>query len=59
MRFFPLPPNKHSYDSKCFDLAEAFLGDEPHIPKEATGDLAQEIQQCIEDFIDDWKATTP
>lgn len=39
-----------SYDTKCYDLAEAFLDDEPHL-KAKTGELAQLIQTTIEDWI--------
>lgn len=41
-----------AYDSKCYDLAEAFLEDEPHLNTEGRRDeLAQLIQTTIEDFI--------
>lgn len=41
-----------AYDNKCWDLAEAFLQDEPHLNTEARCDmLAQIIQTAIEDFI--------
>ena len=41
-----------SYDQKCFDLAEAFLSDEPHLATaKRTNELAQIIQSAIEDFI--------
>ena len=40
------------YDSKCFDLAVAFLGDHPELDTEINRDqLAQDIQQAIENFI--------
>jgi hypothetical protein len=45
---------QYSFDSKCWDLAEVFLSDERIKPEErekVTNDLAQEIQQVIEDFI--------
>jgi hypothetical protein len=41
-----------TYDSKCFDLAEAFLQDELHLDTfKRTEALAALIQQTIEDFI--------
>lgn len=43
-----------SVDSKSWDLAEYFLEEEPikdEDRKRVTDILAQEIQQCIEDFI--------
>lgn len=41
-----------AYDLKCYDLAEDFLGDEPHLNTEKRRDeLAQIIQTAIEDFI--------
>lgn len=41
-----------AYDSKCFDLAEAFLSDEPLLNKpEYTKELAQHIQYEIESYI--------
>jgi len=41
------------YDSKCYDLAEAFLSDEPEVnTAENRHVLAQLIQQAIEDFIE-------
>jgi hypothetical protein len=47
----PKAPTK-TYDSKCWDLAEVFLSDEPHL---STTDrieaLAVIIQEAIEDFI--------
>lgn len=43
----------NTYDQKCYDLAEAFLSDEPHLNTEKYRDLlAKEIQQAIEDFIE-------
>lgn len=40
------------YDSKCRDLADAFLSDEPHLHTiDRIEALALEIQQVIEDFI--------
>lgn len=50
-----------TYDTKCQDLAEAFLSDEPDLrTAENTKDLAQLIQITIEDFIEaarrDWSA---
>lgn len=41
-----------SYDSKCYDLAAAFLHDSPDINTEKNrNDLAQTIQTNIEDWI--------
>ena len=41
-----------SYDSKCYDLAAAFLADLPDIDTEINRcELAQVIQQTIEDEI--------
>lgn len=41
-----------AYDTKCYDLAEAFLEDEPHLNTEWRRDmLAQVIQTAIQDFI--------
>lgn len=40
------------YDTKCHDLASAFLADTPDINTEASRDkLAQHIQTAIEDWI--------
>lgn len=43
-----------SYDSKCYDLAEAFLEDRPisHDHEIRIGLLAQHIQTSIEDWLD-------
>jgi hypothetical protein len=43
-----------SYDDKCYDLAEAFLSDEPLAgfnTDARCGKLAQAIQNAIEDFL--------
>jgi hypothetical protein len=41
-----------TYDSKCWDLAAAFLADEDDLNTPAAKHaLALEIQQCIEDEI--------
>lgn len=41
-----------SYDSRCYELAEIFLSDEPGLNNDAAKRaLALEIQQCIEDEI--------
>ena len=46
--------SKHLYDSQCFDLAEAFLRDEPDLYNERVlEELSWEIQQTIESFIED------
>lgn len=40
-----------SYDPKCYELAEYFFDDAP-IPQRATrGELAQIIQDAIEDYL--------
>jgi hypothetical protein len=40
-----------SYDSKCFDLADTFLQDHPHLwTGRRIGELAQVIQDAIEDY---------
>lgn len=41
-----------SYDSRCYDLAEIFLSDEPtlNVPRHFH-ELAQDIQIAIEDYI--------
>lgn len=42
-----------SYDVKCLDLATAFLADEPDLNTDLhRGRLAQEIQDCIENYIE-------
>lgn len=41
-----------AYDSKCYDLAEAFLEDSPHLNGDRRrGELAQLIQSTIEGYI--------
>lgn len=41
-----------TYDSKCYDLASAFLSDTPDINTESSRDkLSAHIQQTIEDWI--------
>jgi len=41
-----------SYDSKCYELAEHFLQDSPHINTEATRHrFAQYIQTGVEDWL--------
>lgn len=41
------------YDTKCYDLAEAFLEDTPHLNTEARRKaLASDIQDAIDTFID-------
>lgn len=40
------------YDSRCYELGRIFLGDEPELLTDENADeLAQEIQDVIEDFI--------
>lgn len=42
-----------AYDTRCYDLAEIFLEDEPHLNTEKRRDaLAQWIQHAIESFIE-------
>lgn len=42
-----------TFDSKCYELAEYFLQDEPSLNTEAAKTtLAAEIQQCIENEIE-------
>lgn len=44
---------KRTYDSRCYDLAETFLEDTPHLNTESRRDeLATMIQQQIESFIE-------
>jgi len=45
-------------DRKVFELAEAFLEDEPTIGKERTIELARDIQQAIEDWIQAYRPRT-
>ena len=41
------------FDTKCYDLAAAFLEDEPELNTEQIrNELAGDIQQCIEDYIE-------
>ena len=45
------------YDIKCYELAKAFLADEPELETHADCDaIAQAIQDCIEDEIADRKS---
>ena len=49
-----------TYDTKCYELAEHFLSDEPEINDESNRrDLAAFIQTAIEDWITDAQAPTP
>lgn len=42
------------FDPKCFDLAEAFLEDHPHLRNERrSNELAQIIQTAIDEYIAD------
>lgn len=41
-----------SYDSECERLADHFLQEVPHT-EEQRNDLAQEIQETVEDFLGD------
>jgi hypothetical protein len=51
--FEPLLEGFLMYDSRCLDLAEYFLADERNHPDYAdlTAELAQRIQDAVEDFI--------
>ena len=45
---------RKTYDEKCWDLANAFLDDEPHLQTaDNFNELASLIQSTIEDFIAD------
>jgi hypothetical protein len=39
-----------SYDSACYRLAEEFLSEYQNLPSRRIGELAQRIQDTIEDF---------
>ncbi len=45
-----------TFDSKCYDLASAFLEDEPFASEAKCIRLAALLQQTIEDFIADERA---
>lgn len=46
-----------SYDSQCYDLAEAFLSDiQNPVNKDDAHKLAQDIQDVIEDYLSDVEA---
>lgn len=41
-----------TFDSRCYDLASAFLEDEPNLfTEQGCTELAKRIQQAVEDFI--------
>jgi hypothetical protein len=45
-------PSKPTYDEKCYDLAAAFLEDEPYLLTERNNvDLAAVIQSAIEEWL--------
>lgn len=47
-----MPKRRPTYDPMCYDLAVAFLADEPELDTEDNRDtIANSIQQCIEDEI--------
>jgi hypothetical protein len=51
---------RHGFDAKCYELAKAFLSDEPEIDNEVNrADLAQSIQTAIEDGIEYMKPDPP
>jgi hypothetical protein len=45
-----MPPKPRSYDSTCEELAEAFLADHQPFTHAEKEDLAQTIQNAIEDW---------
>lgn len=45
-----------SYDAKCYDLAEAFLKEAGYDNTIDKDQLAQAIQDCIEDYLCDLDA---
>ncbi len=47
-----------SYDEKCYDLAEAFLSDEPSL-RWNVKNLAQAIQDTIEQWIQQERKDNP
>jgi hypothetical protein len=49
LRFTP------TYDSKCYDLAEHFLQDDP-AKQAVAGELAAHIQRAIEDWFEENRA---
>lgn len=44
-----------AFDRRCFELAEVFLEDEPLL-RDRVSDLAQRIQEAIEEWIETEKA---
>jgi len=42
-----------SYDVKCEELAKSFLEDEGNATEKRVKELAQAIQDCIEDWLED------
>ena len=45
---------KYSYDEKCDELARYFMSDGEDVPEEAIADLAQSIQDAIENWFVGW-----
>lgn len=41
-----------SFDKRCWDLAAVFLEDHPNLGSEHTDQLAEAIQECIEDYLE-------
>jgi hypothetical protein len=57
MNVMPIRRRRHSYDPKCYELAESYLADHPDCrtlaPKEfasTVAELAEDIQATIENF---------
>jgi hypothetical protein len=49
----------NSFDSRCLDLALVFLEDDPNLKALDARELAQEIQECIERWIETQEDTLP
>lgn len=50
-------PRTWTYDSKCFDLAEHFIGDGP--PESAARARCEALAIEIQHTIEDWEQTYP
>ena len=57
MSEIPREPNQcrvvYSHDPKCYELARYFLADEKDVSEERVKQLAQVIQDAIEDELED------
>lgn len=53
LRFDPSMKKRFSVDPKSYDLAEHFLADKPNVTEDERRDLAQHIQDAIEDWLND------